>query len=69
MRQVEFMKLLALLIIFITFSIHPIFAKNETLRISTFLAYHSKQFLSLEDGLMSSNKGISNYIPVNILLK
>jgi hypothetical protein len=61
MRQVKFMKLLALLIIFITFSVHPIFAKNETLRINTFLAYHSKQFLSLEYGLRSSNKGISKF--------
>jgi hypothetical protein len=59
--QVEIMKLLALLFIFITFSIHPIFAKNQTLHISNFLAYHSTHFLDIENSLRSSDKGISKF--------
>ena len=55
------MKLLALLFIFITFSVHPIFAQKQTLRISTFLAYHSEHFLDLENSLRSSDKGISKF--------
>ncbi|MDC0096221.1 capsule assembly Wzi family protein [Amylibacter sp.] len=55
------MKLLALLFIFFTFSIHPIFAQNQTLRISTFLAYYSKHFLDLENSLRSYDKGTSKF--------
>jgi hypothetical protein len=61
MRQFEIMKLLALLLIFATFSVHPIFAQKQTLRISTFLAYHSKDFLYTENGLRSSDKGITKF--------
>ncbi|MDB9877761.1 capsule assembly Wzi family protein [Amylibacter sp.] len=55
------MKLLALLFIFITFSTHPIFAQKQTLRISTFLAYHSEHFLGVKNRLRSSDKGISKF--------
>jgi len=69
MRQVEIMKLLILLFIFITFNVNPIFAQKQTLRISTSLAYHSKHFFGLEDNLRSSDKAISkfnmNYDTVN----
>jgi hypothetical protein len=61
MRQFEIMKLLTLLLIFATFSVHPIFAQKQTLRISTFLAYHSKDFLYTENGLRSSDKGITKF--------
>ena len=61
MRQVEIMKLLALVTIFITFSVYPIFAQKQPLRISTFLAFHSKQFLGSEDSLRSSKKGVSKF--------
>ena len=49
------MKLLTLLFIFITFSLHPIFAQKQTLRISTFLAYHSERSLDLKKSLKPSN--------------
>ena len=55
------MKLLALLFIFSTFSIYPIFAQEQTLRVSTFLAYHSKHFLDLKNSFRSSDKGISKF--------
>jgi hypothetical protein len=61
MRQVEIMKLLVLIFIFITFSIHPIFAQKQPLRISTFIAYNSERFLNLENNLRSSDKGISKF--------
>jgi hypothetical protein len=61
MRQISIMKLLNLLFIFITFSIHPIFAQKQSLRMSTFLAYQSKYILDLGNGLRSSNKGISKF--------
>tara|TARA_B100000768_G_C11250335_1_gene363818 strand:+ start:282 stop:1496 length:1215 start_codon:yes stop_codon:yes gene_type:complete len=55
------MKLLALLFIFFTFSIYPIFAQKQTLRVSTFLTYHSKHFLDLKNSLRSSDKGITKF--------
>ena len=55
------MRLLALLFIFITFSIHPIFAEKQRLRMSTFLAYHSEPFLDSENNLKSSDKIISKF--------
>ena len=61
MRQVKIMKLLALLFIFVSFGVHPIFAKKQTLRLSTFFAYHSDHFFDLESGLRSSDKGISKF--------
>ena len=61
MRQFEIMKLLALLFIFGTFSVHPIFAQKQALRISTFLTYHSKNFLYTENGLRSSDKSITKF--------
>ena len=61
MRQVKIMKLLALLFIFVSFGVHPIFAKKQTLRLSTFFAYHSEHFFDLESGLRSSDKGISKF--------
>jgi hypothetical protein len=61
MKQVEIMKLLTLLFIFVTFSPQPIFAKEQTLRISTFLAYHSEHSLDLQNSLRSSNKSISKF--------
>jgi hypothetical protein len=61
MRQVKIMKLLTLLTIFIIFSVHPIFAQKQPLRISTFLAYHSKHFLDFENSIRSSSKGISTF--------
>ena len=61
MRQFEIMKLLALLFIFATSSIHPIFANEQTFRINTFLAYQSKHFLDLGNSLRSTNKGISKF--------
>jgi hypothetical protein len=61
MRRVEIMKLLALLFIFITFSIHPIFAQKRPLHISTFLAYNSEHFLDLKNSLNSSDKGILKF--------
>jgi hypothetical protein len=61
MRQVKIMKLLTLLFIFITFSVHPIFAQKQSLRISTFLAYHSEHFLDLKNSLRSSEKITSKF--------
>jgi hypothetical protein len=61
MRQVEIMKLLVLLFIFISCSLHPIFAQKQTLRISTFLSYHSEHSLGLENSLRSSNKVTSKF--------
>tara|TARA_B110000908_G_scaffold80909_1_gene96951 strand:+ start:730 stop:1962 length:1233 start_codon:yes stop_codon:yes gene_type:complete len=61
MRHIEIMKLLALVFIFVSFSIHPIFAQKQTLRISTFLAYYSKHLLGLENSLRSSDNGISKF--------
>jgi hypothetical protein len=61
MRQIKIMKLLSLLFIFITFSNHPIFAQKQTLRISTFLAYHSEHFLGLGKSRRSSDKGLSKF--------
>jgi hypothetical protein len=61
MRQVQTMKFLILLFIFITFNVHPIFAQKQTLRISTFLAYHTTHFLGLKNSLRSSDKGISKF--------
>jgi hypothetical protein len=55
------MKLLALIFIFITFNLHPIFAEKQTLLMSTVLAYHSEHFLDLKNSLRSSNKGISKF--------
>jgi hypothetical protein len=55
------MKLIALLFIFISLGVHPIFAENQALRISTFLAYHSEHFLDAENSLRSSDKGISKF--------
>jgi hypothetical protein len=70
MRQDVNMKLLALLFIFITFSVHPIFAQKPILRISTFLAYHSKHNLEFKNGLRSSDRGMTkfnlNYDLVNL---
>jgi hypothetical protein len=61
MRHVEIMKLLTLLFIFVTFNVQPIFAKTQTLRISTFLAYQSEHFLDLKNSLRSSGKSISKF--------
>ena len=61
MRQTKIMKLLTLIFIFITFSFYPIFANKQTLRISTFLAYHSEHFLYQKNNLRSSKKGISKF--------
>ena len=61
MRHVEIMKLLVLLFIFITFSVHPIFAQKQKLRVSTFLAYNSGHFLDLENSKRSSDKIISKF--------
>ena len=55
------MKLIALLFIFISLGVHPIFAENQALRLSTFLAYHSEHFLDAENSLRSSDKGISKF--------
>ena len=69
MRHIETMKLLALLLIFITFSAYPIFGQTQALRISTFFAYHSNHILDLKNGLRSFDKGITkvnlNYDLVN----
>jgi len=61
MRQIEIMRLLLLLFIFITLSVHPIFAQKQTLRISTFLAYHSEYFLGIKNNLRSSDKSRSKF--------
>ena len=61
MRQVEIMKLLALIFFFITFSVHPIFAQKQSLRISTFLAYYSEDFVKLENNQRSSGRGKSKF--------
>ena len=61
MRQVKIMKLLALIFIFITFSIHPIFAQKQPFRMSTFLAYYSMPFLDSENDLKTSDKIISKF--------
>ena len=61
MIRVEIMKLLALIFFFITFSVNPIFAQKQTLRISTFLAYYSKHLFYLENSLRSSDRGISKF--------
>jgi len=61
MRQIEIMRLLLLLFIFITLSVHPIFAQKQTLRISTFLAYHSEYFLGIKNDLRSSDKSSSKF--------
>ena len=55
------MKLLALIFIFITFNLHPIFAEKQSLLMSTVLAYHSEHFLDLKNSLRSSEKGISKF--------
>ena len=55
------MKLLTLLFIFISFSVYPTFAQKQSLRMSTFLAYHSKYFLDSENSLSSSVKGMSKF--------
>ena len=55
------MKLILLIFIYITFSVHPVFAQMQSFRISTFLAYHSKHILDLENSLGSSGKGISKF--------
>jgi hypothetical protein len=56
MRQVEIMKLLTLITIFICFFVQPIFAQKQPLRISTFLSYNSGHLLGLENSLRSSGK-------------
>lgn len=55
------MKLLALLFIFVTSIVHPIFANEQPLRISTFLAYQSNNFLDFGNRLRSTEKGISKF--------
>ena len=55
------MKLLALIFIFITFNLHPIFAEKQPLRMSAVLAYHSEHFLDLKNSLRSSKNGISKF--------
>ena len=55
------MKLLALLFVFITFSLNPIFAQKQTLRISTFLAYHSERSLDIKKSLQPSDKITSKF--------
>ena len=61
MRQIKIMKFLALLFTFITFSVHPIYAKKQTLRISISSAYNSVHFLDLKNSLWSSDKGILKF--------
>ncbi|MDB4178778.1 capsule assembly Wzi family protein [Amylibacter sp.] len=55
------MKLLVFLFFVFFSSVQPIFAQNQTLRISTFFAYHSGHFLGLESSLRSSDKIISKF--------
>jgi hypothetical protein len=55
------MKLLALLFIFITFGLNPIFAQKQTLRVSTFLAYHTERSLDLKKGLQPLDKITSKF--------
>jgi hypothetical protein len=55
------MKLLTLIFIYITFSVHPIFAQKKTLSINTSIAYHSEDFLDLENKLKSSDRGKSKF--------
>jgi len=62
MRQIEIMRLLLLLFIFITLSVHPIFAQKQTLRISTFLAYHSEYFLGIKNDSDHLTKVVQNLI-------
>jgi len=61
MRQIEIMKLLTLLFIFISFNVHPIFAQKQVLQIDTSLAFHSKHFLNLKNNLRSSDKDILKF--------
>jgi hypothetical protein len=55
------MKLWSFLFFAFFSSIQPIFAQNQSLRISTFFSYHSGHFLGLENSLQSSNKIISKF--------
>jgi len=55
------MKLLLLLFIYITFSVNPISAQTQPLRISTFFAFHSEHFLDLGNSLRSSDKVTSKF--------
>jgi hypothetical protein len=61
MRQVKIMKLPTLLFIYFIANAHPIFAQTQSLRISTFLAYHSDYFLDLGNNLSLSDKGVSKF--------
>jgi len=55
------MKLTFFFTFFIFYSIQPIFAQNQKLRLNTFFAYHSGYFLDLEDSLRSSDRIISKF--------
>ena len=55
------MKLLALLFFYFITSTKPIFAENQTLRLSTFFVYHSGHFLDLKNSLRSSDKRILKF--------
>ena len=55
------MKLWAFLFFYFITSIQPIFAQDQTLRLSTFFVYHSGHFLDLKNSLRSSNKIISKF--------
>ena len=61
MRHIKIMKLLTFLFIFVSFSVNPIFAQKQPLRIGTFIAYHSKHFLDSENSLSSFGKNISKF--------
>jgi hypothetical protein len=55
------MKLWGFLFLYFFASIQPIFANNQTLHISTFLAYNSKHFLDMENSLGLYNKSVSKF--------
>ena len=55
------MKLWCFLFFYFFASIQPIFAQKQTLRLSTFFAYHSGNFLGLENILSSPDKVISKF--------
>ena len=51
--------MLRLLLILIIANCQPIFAQNQPLSINTSFAFHSNRFLSLQNSLRSSDKGIT----------
>ena len=50
------MKLWAFLFFYFITSIQPIFAQDQTLRLSTFFVYHSGHFLDLKNSFLKNKK-------------